>query len=216
MPIWIVAQTQAPPSNIVDAILNGVASNPSLVTLAVALIVFYFATRAMTTELRESRKMLNNSQTAGDQQENKALDMATNAINKMDRVADSITDMARSMRESSSSYFASAQLNADAHVKTTNMLIDRIAAMDKQRAEDEMYANGKLLVQIDEQLNKHKQDVGMLVGTILNEAVVLHKETRDAFHSNNGLILEALRATPPPMPAPAADRLSAENSDVQP
>src|SRR4051812_31006276 len=94
---WLFAQTQPPSTNIIDAVFNGVAANPALVTLAIALLVFYFATRGMKDELRESRRMLNGAQEsinqsrrAGDEQENKALDMATNAINKMDRVADAI------------------------------------------------------------------------------------------------------------------------------
>lgn len=84
----LFVQTQAPPTNIVDAILSGVSQNPSMVTLAVALIVIYFATRGIRDELRESRKMINNSQAASDAQENKALDMAIKAIDKMDRVAE--------------------------------------------------------------------------------------------------------------------------------
>lgn len=201
---WIIAQATGPQINVIDAIFRGVSDNPSLVTLAVALLVFYFGTRAIKDELKASRNMLNSaqesmnkSQRESNEQENKALDMATNAINKMDRVADSIADMAQSMREASSNYFASAQLNTDAHLKTTNMLIDRIAAMDKQRAEDEIYSNGKLLVQIDEQLTQHKSDVAQLVGTILHDASLMHEATRHVVTEKNEALIAALHLSTP-------------------
>lgn len=72
--------------------------------------------------------------------------------------------------------------------------------MEDKRSEDEIYANEALKRQIDEQLTLHKQDVGKLVGTILGTAQTLHEETRRTFSANNELVLEALRATPPPQP----------------
>jgi hypothetical protein len=171
------------------------------VTLGIALLVFYFATRGMKDELRESRKMLNSSQQAGDAQENKALDMATNAINKMDRVADAIADMAKAQRDSSTNYVTSAQLNAAAHMKTTEMLIDRIAAMDRERAEAEMYSNGRLLTQVNDQIVHGQEQMAAIVGTALHDSATMHEETRRIVATNYGLVLEALRATPPPLPA---------------
>lgn len=213
MPFWLAVQTP-PSTNIVDVIFTGLANNPQLVTLGIALLVFYFATRGMKDELRESRKMLNNSQQAGDAQENKALDMATNAINKMDRVADAISDMAKAQRESSTNYVTSAQLNATAHMKTTEMLIDRIAAMDRERAEAEMYSNGRLLTQVNDQLVHGSEQIALIVGTALHDSATMHEETRRIVATNYELVLEALRATPPaPAPLPPGPEGIPEHSE---
>lgn len=155
---WVYAQTQAPPANILDAFLKLLIDNPSLAVLALALLIMYLASRSVRDDLKASRNiqtsiqvMMTDMQKAGDASENKALGMAENAINKFDRLADSITDMANAQLEASTNYFASAQKIADAHVETTTMLVNRIAAMEDKRSEDEIYSNESLKRQIDEQ-----------------------------------------------------------------
>lgn len=204
MQSWILAQAHPTNLGIIDKIVDLARDNPAAALFAVTLLILIIVITGWTNELRQSRNMLNGIRKSGDEQENKALDMATNAINKIDRVADSITDMASAMRESSSNYFASAQLNADSHVKTTTLLVERIAAMDAKRAEDEIYSNGKLLVQVDERMTLAKEEIARLVGTILHDAAGMHDTTRRVVTENNELLMTALRATPPaPLPPPS-------------
>lgn len=209
----LFVQTQPSQANFIQSILDGVANNPSAVVLAIALIVIYFATRGTKDELRESRRMLNNiqegmreSQRASDQQEQKAMDMAINAINKVDNVVDSVNNMAQAVLESSKNYFGSAQLNADAHVKTTNMLVSRIAAMDEKRAEDEIYSNDRLLAQVNNQLIQSQETIASVVGTILSEARTMHEGTRRAITDNNEVLMAALLSTPPQLLPPPTDK----------
>jgi len=196
---WILADASVSES-FVTRLIEAAINNPTTGLFLLSLLVYYLSTRSVSKDLQQSREMLfslqrgiSESQKAGDVQENKALDMATNAINKIDRVADAITDMADSMRESSKDYAASAQVNAEAHVKITNTLVDRIASMDEKRAEDEIYSNGQLMRQIDDSLTAHKQEVTKVVSTILVKAEALHDQTREAIVKNNELLLGTLQ-----------------------
>jgi hypothetical protein len=196
MHTWIFAEI-----NFFEFVLNGVRDKPETVMLGVALIVFLLTTRAWLKELSESRKMLNEASKSGNEHETKTLDMATNAINKIDRLADSMTDIATAMRESSANYSTAAQANSEAHVKTTNMLVDRIRAMDEKRAEDEIYSNDKLLASVNSQIVQGQETIARVVGAILSEARVLHEETRQSITNNNEVLMLALRASPPPTAA---------------
>lgn len=215
--MWIFAAQTTSTPNIIDILFKGMADNPQNVVMAVALLILYFSTRGTRDELSKSREMLNGilasireERKSEDTHQQIALNMATNAINKIDGVVTSINGMTDAMRQgaeaqrsSSENYFASANIIAESHVATTQMLVNRIADMDKKRAEDEMYSNDRLMVQIDTKLTQHKEDVGRLVGTILAEAQAMHEGTRQVFNANNELILTALRATPPaPEPTP--------------
>ncbi len=227
----ILLQTQ--PVNIIQAIFDGVADSPSSVILAVSLVVFFLASRAMLNELRESRKMLNTAQLSlndwrksGDEQESKALDMATKAIEKWDRVAEALDNFADAQRMSADKYadaqrmsadkyFESAEKIASAHIETTNMLVNRIAAMEDKRAEDEIYANESLLRQINDQLVHSQEVIGSVVGSILDEARALHEATRSAVASNNEVLMAALKSTPPAavdLPEPSEPQAVAHES----
>lgn len=192
--------------DIVEYILNGVRDKPETVILGVALIVFLLTTRAWLRELHESRKMLNEASKSGNDHETKTLDMATNAINKIDKLADSMGDIATAMRESSANYSQAAQANAESHVKTTTMLVDRIKAMDEKRAEDEMYSNDKLMAMVNTQLVHSHETIAQIVGTILAESRKQYEETRrstELLATTVQMMLQPVPAAAPP--APAAD-----------
>ena len=205
--LFLQTQTPAPQLNVIQAIFDGVADNPSSVILAVSLIVFLLATRAMLNELRESRKMLDGvlqnmreSQKLDGEQETKTLDMARLAIEKFDRVAASIDNFADAQRSSSTKYFESTERIATSHVETTTLLVNRITAMEEKRSEDEIYANEALHRQVNDQLMHSQEIVGAIVGNILLEARVLHQETRKAVNDNNQVLMTALLSTPPASP----------------
>lgn len=192
--MWIFAAQTTSTPNIIDILFKGMADNPQNVVMAVALLILYFSTRGTRDELSKSREMLNGilasireERKSEDTHQQIALNMATNAINKFDGLATSINDMTGAMREqseaqlkSSANYLTASVKTADSHVATTQMLVNRIADMDKKRAEDEMYSNDRLMVQIDTKLTVHEEKMGLLVGTILAEAHALHEGTRQA------------------------------------
>lgn len=221
---WIFAAQTTPVPNVIDLIFKGLADNPQNVVLAVGLVIMYFATRSMRDELSKSRDMLNGilaavreERAAEDNQQQIALNMATNAINKFDGLATSINEMTGAMREqseaqvkSSANHLAASVKTADAHVATTQMLVNRIADMDKQRAEDEMYANDRLMVQIDNKLTLHEEKIGVLIGTILAEAHALHEGTRNAIAAHI-----AAQPAPAPQVAVVIPSVTPDKSETQ-
>jgi hypothetical protein len=60
------------------------------------------------------------------------------AIDKFDRLANSLDNMAQAQRESGKDTLQGMSKLADAHIETTNKLVNRIMAMEDKRSEDEI------------------------------------------------------------------------------
>jgi hypothetical protein len=216
MPLWFFSMVQTTKPDPLERLINVAVDNPQVALFVISLLVFYFVTRGWTSELRESRKMLNSAQAAlndsrkaGDDQETKALDMAMLAINKMDRVAEALDNFADAQRSSSTKYFESAEKTANAQIESTTMLVNRIAEMEKARAEDAIYGNEHLMRQVNTQLMQSQEVIGKTVGEIIAEARVMHEATRrsvtEAVTNNNEILMAALRSTPPVQPPAGED-----------
>lgn len=208
--VFQLLQTDVP---FIKEIANWIDHNPGNAIMFVALVILIIAVRGWVADLGESRKMLSEQlksmqqdNEANNNQESKVLDIATNAINKMDTVSNALNNFADAQRtqaqaqlKASDRYFEAANRIATAHMESTDKLVTRLVAMEEKRSEDEIYANEKLLRSINEQLMNHQEIIGRTVGQILTEAHILHEATRNAVTDNNQVLMAALRSSPPPL-----------------